>query len=431
MTYEKNTADFKALIAEIGISNEDAVNILKKHNICTDFIADISDTPDFEITSHGEFEYHLQNGDIKEITKDMLDYVSFASIYAVDEYEFVLDAYFKEAFALPTKFIAVENRAWVFAYLEKNKPSAITFGLDEEWDIEQLKKGKRPDINLDFENWSSKDLSVFDYNILDGSIRRNLLDHLILIFKHNTDFGDNFYNFFKTFLIKCDGFQILLYANTQSDSQILENILNIILNDSAMHSLDVMRALKKYDIANHELLYKILVAMQFNTLYMFPAKYINVFSFINYVCFANVHIKNSEKEIPEWYQSENLNKVCNIYRRQTTNEEDERLRHEYQNIKFFTALPLMCNFNDIIERHKNTGDIIESHILETGVDKPFRKQFVEFMLNEMSTENVTKLIEADEWLDFEVFKKSQLKRSDEIEILKKFPELIVYYTYFV
>lgn len=425
MTYEKNTADFKALIAEIGISNEDAVNILKKHNICTDFIADISDKPDFEITSHGDFEYHLQNGDIKEITKDMIDYVSFASIYAVDEYEFVLDAYFKEAFALPTKFIAVENRAWVFAYLEKNKPSAITFGLDEEWDIEQLKKGKRPNDNLDFENWSSKDLSVFE----DEFTRHLLIQHLCSMFKHGGDFGDNFYKFFKKFLIKQDGFEILGYADVQFGDATTKSILDFIFNDQKMYNYDIMREFRKYEIESHSLMYQILTKLQFNTNYSCPAKFIHFESFVKYIEFANLRIKNASPESLEYFYD--IEAPIAIYRRHMTNECDVRIRQEYQNNELFTVLPLMCNFNDIVERQKNTGIIIEEHILTTGVDKPYRQQFVEFMLNKMTSENVTKLIEADEWLEFEVFKKSQLKRRDEIEILKKFPELIVYYTYFV
>lgn len=425
MTYEKNTADFKALIAEIGISNEDAVNILKKHNICTDFIADISDKPDFEITSHGDFEYHLQNGDIKEITKDMIDYVSFASIYAVDEYEFVLDAYFKEAFALPTKFIAVENRAWVFAYLEKNKPSAITFGLDEEWDIEQLKKGKRPNDNLDFENWSSKDLSVFE----DEFTRHLLIQHLCSMFKYGGDFGDNFYKFFKKFLIKQNGFEILGYANTQFGDGTTKSILDFIFNDQEMYNYDIMREFRKYEIESHSLMYQILTKLQFNTNYSCPAKFIHFESFVKYIEFANLRIKNASPESLEYFYD--IEAPIAIYRRHMTNEYDVRVRQEYQNNELFTVLPLMCNFNDIVERQKNTGIIIEEHILTTGVDKPYRQQFVDFMLNKMTSENVTKLIEADEWLEFDVFKKSQLKRSDEIEILKKFPELIVYYTYFV
>jgi hypothetical protein len=200
----ENVGKFKELINDCGINESQLQEIFKKYDLGDVYEEEIRED-DFDVSSNSEFEYHIKNGNIKSIPEDMIQFISLNDFYATTEHEFILDAYYSKYQFLDVRLINPDNRAWVYDYLTKNnKRKSITFGLDQDWDIERLLDGRPADKNLDFKNWDPRqNMSVFR----DGELRLNLFRHICNLYRMYL-IEDEFYPLLQELLINHNGFEL-------------------------------------------------------------------------------------------------------------------------------------------------------------------------------------------------------------------------------
>lgn len=424
----ENITKFKLFVAECNITEPQLQEILTKYHLGDIYEDEIKDDSNFDVSSTSEFEYHIQNGNISDITKitdDMIQFISLTDFYATTEHEFILEAYYSKHKHLPVDLIHPDNRAWVYDYLTKtHNRKSITFGLCQEWDIERLLDGQAPDKNLDFRNWDSRhQMSIFD----NSELRFKLLHHICEMFKMNLVY-DEFYPVFQEILSNHSGFDILNIANSYGDN-ILKSVIECIICNGNMRNINVMKTLTEYYIYNDHVVYNLVMSMSGSTEYEFPAQYVNFESVERYVKNANMHIKNKSANVSAIeYVQEELNAFIRTYLRRTTNVHDSKIELQFTTSAGFTMHPLMYRLKHLITRYKNTSEINPGDLLKCEIQKYDYQNLVEFMLMHLNEQHIETLIKEDTWHEFDIFRNDRLRRKDTIELIKKFPDLIVYYT---
>lgn len=290
----ENVGKFKELINDCGINESQLQEIFKKYDLGDVYEEEIRED-DFDVSSNSEFEYYIKNGNIKSIPEDMIQFISLNDFYATTEHEFILDAYYSKYQFLDVRLINPDNRAWVYDYLTKNnKRKSITFGLDQDWDIERLLDGRPADKNLDFKNWDPRqNMSVFR----DGELRLNLFRHICNLYRMYL-IGDEFYPLLQELLINHNGFELLTIANQYGDDVLRRFIYDFVKNE-LIRNMSVMKALSEYYIENDHIVYMLVMSMQGSSEFHWPAQYVNFDSVVRYVKNANMHIKNGSAKMDE------------------------------------------------------------------------------------------------------------------------------------
>lgn len=419
----ENVGKFKELINECGINESQLQEIFKKYDL-GDVYEDEIREDDFDVSSNAEFEYHIKNGNIKSIPEDMIQFISLNDFYATTEHEFILDAYYSKYQFLDVRLINPDNRAWVYDYLTKNnKRKSITFGLDQDWDIERLLDGRQADKNLDFKNWDPRqNMSVFR----DGELRLNLFRHICNLYRMYL-IGDEFYPLLQELLINHNGFELLTIANQYGDDVLRRFIYDFVKNELIRNML-VMKALSEYYIENDHIVYMLVMSMQGSSEFHWPAQYVNFDSVVRYVKNANMHIKNGSAKMDEIeYTQTELDAFSEAYIRASTNIHDEALSFEFTSSAGFTIPPLMYRLRHLIARYVNTGQFNPKDLLKCEIQKPDYPSLIDFMLNHMNSKHIEIMLKEDVWFEFDVFRNNRLRRADTIELITKFPDLIVYF----
>ncbi len=419
----ENVGKFKELINDCGINESQLQEIFKKYDLGDVYEEEIRED-DFDVSSNSEFEYHIKNGNIKSIPEDMIQFISLNDFYATTEHEFILDAYYSKYQFLDVRLINPDNRAWVYDYLTKNnKRKSITFGLDQDWDIERLLDGRPADKNLDFKNWDPRqNMSVFR----DGELRLNLFRHICNLYRMYL-IGDEFYPLLQELLINHNGFELLTIANQYGDDVLRRFIYDFVKNE-LIRNMSVMKALSEYYIENDHIVYMLVMSMQGSSEFHWPAQYVNFDSVVRYVKNANMHIKNGSAKMDEIeYTQTELDAFSEAYIRASTNIHDEKIKKEFTSSAGFTIPPLMYRLIHLIARYRNTGKFDPTHLLKCEIQKPDYPVLIDFMLNHMNSKHIEIMLKEDVWFEFDVFRNNRLRRADTIELITKFPDLIVYF----
>lgn len=419
----ENVGKFKELINECGINELHLQAIFKKYDLGSIYEEEIRED-DFDVSSNSEFEYHIKNGNIKSIPDEMIQFISLNEFYATTEHEFILDAYYSKYQFLDVRLINPDNRAWVYDYLTKNnKRKSITFGLDQDWDIERLLDGRPADKNLDFKNWDPRqNMSVFR----DGELRLNLFRHICNLYRMHL-IEDEFYPLLQEILINYNGFELLTIANQYGDDVLRRFIYDFVKNE-LIRNMSVMKALSEFYIENDHIVYMLVMCMQGSSEFNFPAQYVNFDSVVRYVKNANMHIKNGSAKMDEIeYTQTELDSFSETYIRASTNIHDEALVFEFTSSSGFTIPPLMYRLRHLIARYVNTSQFDPKDLLKCEIQKPDYPSLIDFMLNHMNSKHIEIMLKEDTWLEFDVFRNNRLRRADNIALITKFPDLIVYF----
>lgn len=411
-----NIEFFDGLLKDLNITKDEAYEILKKHNIHDE--DEEREEREGRIVNQSMFINQIMNGRT-ELHEDEIDYIEFTGFILEPKFDFALDAYYSKYNYLPVSMIAVENRQYVFDYLTRKRMHVNkTFGLTQEHDLERLHNGYDIDSNLDFANWDAMQIDIFD----DERYRTKLINHFVNLFSKNYLY-DQTYHIFREVLIEKGGMEILDYLMTDHEFDLIVN--EIFRSDKTNNG--IMMALSAYDIQRDEVVYNLIKNLVYGSNYSWHCSNINIRSYVRYVKNANFTIRNAENkdDVPYYYQ--NVNEAVEIYRRNSSTQFDEILSYEYSTCIDFTGKPLMFNVTDIFDRYKYCGIFTPEDLPLAEISPPQYSDFVEFMLNNVTEKDIDALMLEDNWFELDVFRNNRLKRHQTVDILNKFPELLVYY----
>jgi hypothetical protein len=238
---------------------------------------------------------------------------------------------------------------------------------------------------------------------------------------------DEFYPLLQELLINHNGFELLTIANQYGDDVLRRFIYDFVKNE-LIRNMSVMKALSEYYIENDHIVYMLVMTMQGNSEFHWPAQYVNFESVVRYVKNANMHIKNGSAKMDEIeYTQTELDAFSEAYIRASTNIHDEKIKKEFTSSAGFTIPPLMYRLIHLIARYRNTGKFDPTHLLKCEIQKPDYPVLIDFMLNHMNSKHIEIMLKEDVWFEFDVFRNNRLRRADTIELITKFPDLIVYF----
>lgn len=357
------------VLEKTGISTSQLSNILKKYNIKNN----LDNPPDLNKVTLNESHYQY------------------------------LDEYFEHNQFFPLSDMAIENREGFYNYLVlRQKQDSITFGLNQQWDIENIRAGKLIDTNLDFKNWSTDDLEIFN----DSKHRLELLKRVFESSNLN-------HKLLKVLILEYELLDILNFTidNIESFENLRNFIYNVFRNFGDLS--EVKDKFKNTYIVSDDNVSALIIAMQ-DIKSMLLCQYINMKSFVRFVKNQNAFCGGFD------------NSLKIVYTQSTTSINDEELRQYYRNDLLFTVPPLFLKLDDIITRFKNTGNILICDLVTIDVNNYNREAFVDFMLK-LSPDFIEELIHYDLQTKSGFFESLHLKVNDKIKLVNQFPDLIVYY----
>ena len=357
------------VLEKTGISTSQLSNILKKYNIENK----LDNLPDFNKVSLNESHYQY------------------------------LDEYFEHNQFFPLSDMAIENREGFYNYLVlRQKQESITFGLNQQWDIENIRAGKLIDTNLDFKNWSTDDLEIFN----DSKHRLELLKRVFESSNLN-------HKLLKVLILEYELLDILNF--TIDDQESFENLRIFLYNvfEKCGGLLDVIDKFKNTYIVSDDNVLSLIITMQ-SIKSMMLCQHINMKSFVRFVKNQNAFRGGFDKSI----------KIA--YTQNTTSINDVELRQYYRNELLFTVPPLFLRLDDIITRFKNTGNILICDLVTINVNNYNREVFMDFIMKR-SPDFIEELIHYDLQTKSGFFESLHLKDNDKIKLVNQFPDFIVYY----
>lgn len=357
------------VLEKTGINASQLSNILKKYNIKNK----LDNPPDFNKVTLNESHYQY------------------------------LDEYFEHNQFFPLSDMAIENREGFYNYLVlRQKQESITFGLNQQWDIENIRAGKLIDTNLDFKNWSTDDLEIFN----DSKHRLELLKRVFESSNLN-------HKLLKVLILEYELLDVLNFTIDNKES--FENLRNFLYNVFRNFGdlSEVKDKFKNTYIVSDDNVSALIMAMP-DIKSMLLCQYINMKSFVRLVKNQNAFCGGFDKSL----------KI--VYTQSTTSINDEELRQYYRNDLLFTVSPLFLKLDDIIARFKNTGNILICDLVAIDVNNYNREAFVDFMLK-LSPDFIEELIHYDLKTKSGFFESLRLKVNDKIKLVNQFPDLIVYY----